>query len=71
MDKLTVETTFPRSKPVHFPGVVTAKPFFWSISVQLDNGIGFSPLHPRSLHAENGGYPPKTGTSVHFSGSLV
>lgn len=51
MENLTVETTFFRSKPVHFPGVVTAKPFFRSISVQLDNGIGFFPLHPRSLHA--------------------
>ena len=51
MDKLTVETTFFRSKPVHFPGEVTAKPFFRSISVQLDNGIGIFPLHTRSLHA--------------------
>jgi hypothetical protein len=28
MDKLTVETTFFRSKPVHFPEEVTAEPFF-------------------------------------------
>ncbi len=51
MDKLTVETTFFRSKSVHFPEEVTAKPFFWSISVQLNDGIGIFPLHIRSLHA--------------------
>ena len=51
MDKLTVETTFFRSKSVHFPEEVTAKPFFRSISVQLNDGIGIFPLHIRSLHA--------------------
>ena len=51
MDKLTVETTFFRSKPVHFPEEVTANPFFRSISVQLNNGFGIFPLHTRSLHA--------------------
>ena len=51
MDKLTVETTFFRSKSVHFPGEVTAKPFFRSISVQLNDGIGIFPLHIRSIHA--------------------
>jgi transposase len=51
MDKLTVETTFFRSKSVHFPEEVTAKPFFRSISVQLNDGIGIFPLHTRSLHA--------------------
>jgi transposase len=51
MDKLTVETTFFWSKSVHFPEEVTAKPFFRSISVQLNDGIGIFPLHIRSLHA--------------------
>ena len=51
MDKLTVDTTFFRSKSVHFPEEVTAKPFFRSISVQLNDGIGIFPLHIRSLHA--------------------
>ena len=51
MDKLTVETTVFRSKSVHFPEEVTAKPFFRSISVQLNDGIGIFPLHIRSLHA--------------------
>lgn len=51
MDKLTVETTFFRSKSVHFPEEVTAKPFFRSISVQLNDSIGIFPLHIRSLHA--------------------
>ena len=51
MDKLTVETTFFRSESVHFPEEVTAKPFFRSISVQLNDGIGIFPLHIRSLHA--------------------
>ena len=35
MDKLTVETTFFRSKPVHFQKEVTANPFFRSISVHF------------------------------------
>ena len=51
MDKLTVETTFFRSKSVHFPEEVTAKSFFRSISVQLNDDIGIFPLHTRSLHA--------------------
>ena len=51
MDKLTVETTFFRSKSVQFPEEVTAKPFFRSISVKLNDGIGIFPLHIRSLHA--------------------
>lgn len=51
MDKLTVESTFFRSKPVHFPEEVTAKSFFRSISVQLNDDIGIFPLHTRSLHA--------------------
>ena len=51
MDKLTVETTFFRSKSVHFPEEVTAKPFFRSISVQLNGDIGIFPLHTRSPHA--------------------
>jgi transposase len=51
MDKMTVETTFFRNKPVHFQKEVTANPFFRSISVQLNDGIGIFPLHIRSFHA--------------------
>lgn len=51
MDKLTVETTYFRSISVHFPEEVTAKPFFRSISVQLNGDIGIFPLHTRSPHA--------------------
>ncbi len=51
MAKLTIETTFFRSKPVHFPKEVTAKLFFRLISVQLNDDIVIFPLHPRSLRA--------------------
>lgn len=35
MDKMTIETTFFRSKPVHFQKEVTANPFFRTISVHF------------------------------------
>ena len=69
MDKLTVETTFFRSKSVHFPEEVTAKSFFRSISVQLNDDIGIFPLHTRSPHVSadsNGGVVFRT-IPVHFN----
>ena len=68
MDKLTVETTFFRSKPVHFQKEVTANPFFRSISVQLNDDIGIFPLHIRSLHAstDSDGKVVFRTISVHF-----
>ena len=60
MDKMTIETTFFRSKPVHFQKEVTANPFFRSISVQLNDDIGIFPLYTRSFHA-----------SIDFDGKVV
>ena len=68
MDNLTVETTFFRSKPVHFPEEVTVKPFFQSISVQLNDDIGIFPLYTRSFHAsiDSDGKVVFRTISVHF-----
>ena len=60
MDKMTIETTFFRSKPVQFQKEVTANPFFRSISVQLNDDIGIFPLYTRSFHA-----------SIDFDGKVV
>ena len=68
MDKMTIETTFFRSKPVHFQKEVTANPFFRSISVQLNDDIGIFPLHTRSFHAsiDSDGKVVFRTISVHF-----
>ena len=51
MDKMTIESTFFRSIPVHFTKTGVAKYFFRPIPVQWMDGIGSFPLHTRSLRA--------------------
>ena len=73
MDKMTIEATFFRSIPVHFAKSGVAEHIFRPIPVHWMDGIGFFPLHTRSLRVGEGatdGSPfPEHAHSVKLLGS--